>query len=83
MTSKNTWKRIAAGVLAIALVTGAMPTDLGGFLKTNHKSMTASAESVTAITMEKYRPASLTEGRYFSMQSAVFLFCQLVYRMYR
>ena len=40
MTGKNTWKRIAAGALSIALVAGAMPADLGGFLKTNTKSMT-------------------------------------------
>ncbi len=44
MTGKNTWKYIAIGALSIALVAGAMPTVLRGFLKTNHKSMNAIEE---------------------------------------
>ena len=44
MTGKNTWKYIAIGALSIALVAGAMPAVLRGFLKTNNKSMNAIEE---------------------------------------
>ena len=44
MTGKNTWKYIAIGALSIALVAGAIPAVLRGFLKTNHKSMNAIEE---------------------------------------
>ena len=38
----NTWKRIAAGALSLALVAGAMPANVGGFL-TGGKGIVAHA----------------------------------------
>ena len=32
---KNSWKRISAAALSLALVTGAMPVNVGGFLTRN------------------------------------------------
>ena len=43
MTKNKTWKRVAAGVLSLALVAGMMPANVGGFL-TGGTGIVASAE---------------------------------------
>lgn len=52
---KNSWKRVAAGVLSFAMVAGAMPANVGGLL-TGGKGIVASAGSqyeVEGITFDK------------------------------
>lgn len=45
-TNNKTWKRIAAGALSLALVAGAMPANVGGFL-TGGNGIVAHAEGYT------------------------------------
>jgi len=50
----NTWKRIAAGALSLALVAGAMPANVGGFL-TGGKGIVAHAEDYTIVNLRDLR----------------------------
>ena len=50
----NTWKRIAAGALSLALVAGAMPANVGGFL-TGGNGIVAHAEGYTKDNLNTLR----------------------------
>ena len=53
-SNNNTWKRIAAGALSLALVAGALPANVGGLL-TGGKVLVARAEGeVLTDTIQLY-----------------------------
>ena len=59
---KNSWKRISAAALSLALVTGAMPVNVGGFL-TRNTGIVARAEGELVYTYyEAHTPTCTTAG---------------------
>ena len=54
---KNSWKRVAAGVLSFAMVAGAMPANVGGLL-TGGKGIVASAAVLTEWTSTDSLPTA-------------------------
>lgn len=59
-TKNSAWKRVAAGALSMALVAGAMPANVGGFL-TGGNALVASAEGeVLTDTVQLYKDGDTT-----------------------
>jgi len=52
MKVRKTWKRLAAASLAITLVGGAVPANIGAFDLSRSTSVVASAESEINIQMQ-------------------------------
>ena len=62
MKKHNIWKKFAAGLLALALVTGGLPVNVGGFL-TGGTAIVAYALDGTAVTQENGLPT--VAGTYY------------------
>ena len=55
MTKNTTWKRVAAGVLSLALVAGMMPANVGGFLTGGTAIVAHADDAVPTDTIQLYR----------------------------